>query len=219
MAFINHIAMTAFLIAGLQLPGQNLQHHNYSKTMTNMTDKNQGGWSTATFGGGCFWCIEAVFSRLNGVKSATSGFAGGHLEYPTYEQVVTGNTGHAEVVQIVYDPSELTYMQLLEVFFKVHDPTTLNRQGNDVGPQYRSVIFFHNEEQKNKAEQVIAALNKEGIWEHPIVTEVNPLDVFYPASDYHQNYFERNPHQAYCQMVISPKVNKFEQLFRGLLRE
>ncbi|MDR4987447.1 MAG: peptide-methionine (S)-S-oxide reductase MsrA [Bacteroidales bacterium] len=184
-----------------------------------MTDKNQTEWTVATFGGGCFWCIEAVFSRLNGVKSATSGFAGGHLEHPTYEQVVAGNTGHAEVVQITYDPSAISYLQLLEVFFKVHDPTTLNRQGNDIGPQYRSVIFFHNEEQKNKAEQAIAALSREGIWDDPIVTELSPLDAFYAASDYHQNYFARNPYQAYCQMVISPKVKKFEQLFRDLLKE
>lgn len=171
----------------------------------------------ATFGGGCFWCMEAIFTRVKGVKSSTSGFAGGHVPSPTYEQVVTGTTGHAEVIQIEYDAAEISYAQLLEIFFSVHDPTTLNRQGADVGTQYRSVIFYHNSEQRNIAEQTISMINTEEIWNNPIVTEVSPLEKFYPASEYHQNYFERNPYQGYCQMVIAPKVRKFEKTFRDFL--
>ncbi len=171
----------------------------------------------ATFGGGCFWCMEAIFTRVRGVKSSASGFAGGHVPDPSYEQVVAGNTGHAEVIQIEYDAAEISFAQLLEIFFSVHDPTTLNRQGADVGTQYRSVIFYHNNEQKSIAENTISNINAEKIWNDPVVTEVSPLDTFYPASDYHQNYFERNPYQGYCQMVIAPKVKKFEKTFRDFL--
>ncbi len=171
----------------------------------------------ATFGGGCFWCIEAVFSKVRGVLSVTSGFAGGHVTNPTYEQVVTGNTGHAEVVQIVFDPSEISYLQLLEIFFSVHDPTTLNRQGADVGTQYRSAIFYHTEIQRETALQVIDGLEKEEIWNDPVVTEVSPLEQFFAASEYHQNYFEKNPYQGYCQMVILPKVEKFKKMFEEFL--
>ncbi len=181
------------------------------------TQELDKGKETATFGGGCFWCLEAIFSEIQGVKRVTSGFAGGHVSNPTYEQVVTGATGHAEVVHVDYDPAAISYLKLLEVFFSVHDPTTLNRQGNDIGTQYRSAIFFHNQEQKDLANKVIDRLNQDGIYDDPIVTEVTPLETFFPASDYHQNYFERNPHQGYCQMVIRPKVEKFRKAFDHLL--
>lgn len=174
---------------------------------------------TATFGGGCFWCIEAIFSSMNGVEIVTSGFAGGHVSNPSYEQVVRGSTGHAEVVQVRYNPDVISYPKLLEVFFSVHDPTTLNRQGNDSGTQYRSAIFFHNEEQKDLANKVINRLNQDGVYDDPIVTEVTPLEAFYQASDYHQNYFENNPNQGYCQMVIRPKVDKFRKAFDHLLAD
>ncbi len=173
----------------------------------------------ATFGGGCFWCIEAVFSKVRGVESATSGFAGGHRANPTYEQVVTGATGHAEVVQVAFDPSVVSYLQLLEIFFTVHDPTTLNRQGADVGTHYRSAIFYHNDDQRLASEKVIERLNNEKIWDNPIVTEVTPIEKFYAASEYHQNYFEKNPNQGYCQMVIRPKVEKFKQMFEEMLAD
>ncbi len=175
--------------------------------------------SSATFGGGCFWCIEAVFNRVQGVKSATSGFAGGHVKNPAYREVVTGNTGHAEVVQVTFDPEQVSYLQLLEVFFRVHDPTTLNRQGADVGTQYRSAIFYHDDSQRQAAMEVIQRLNEEKIWDDPIVTEVTSLEAFYRAEEHHQNYFEKNPNQGYCQMVIMPKVQKFKSLFEDLVRE
>ncbi len=189
---------------------------NYSYMKDNISQDKQHT-EQATFGGGCFWCIEAIFSKVRGVHSATSGFAGGHVPNPTYEQVVTGNTGHAEVVQIVFDPAEITYLQLLEIFFSVHDPTTLNRQGADVGTQYRSAIFYHSEKQKETARQVISRLEKEKIWNDPVVTEVSRLEQFYAASEYHQNYFEKNPYQGYCQMVILPKVEKFKKMFEEFL--
>jgi len=163
----------------------------------------------ATLAGGCFWCLEAVYDQLKGVKSVTSGYAGGQLPNPSYEAVCTGRTGHAEVVQIEFDPVVLSYQDLLDVFFTIHDPTTLNRQGNDIGPQYRSAIFAHSPEQQAAAEQTIAALNDEQLWPNPIVTEVKPLEVFYPAEDYHQEYFVKHPNQGYCQVVIAPKVAKF----------
>lgn len=188
------------------------------KTEITMTEKeNINRFEHATFGGGCFWCIEAVFSKVRGVESATSGFAGGHLANPTYEQVITGTTGHAEVVQVVFDPEVVSYLQLLEIFFTVHDPTTLNRQGADVGTHYRSAIFYYNDDQRLVAEKVIERLNGEKIWDNPIVTEVTPLEQFYAASEYHQNYFEKNPNQGYCQMVIRPKVEKFKKMFEEML--
>ncbi|MFO7874581.1 MAG: peptide-methionine (S)-S-oxide reductase MsrA [Bacteroidales bacterium] len=173
----------------------------------------------ATLGGGCFWCMDAVFSRVEGVKQVTTGYAGGEVENPTYEMVSRGNTGHAEVVQITFNPEKVSYLQLLEVFFRVHNPTTPNRQGADVGPQYRSAIFYHNEEQKRIAEQVKDRMEGEKIWDDPIVTEITPLNKFYAAEEYHQNYFEKNPQQGYCQMVIQPKVEKFRQMFEDLLKE
>lgn len=172
---------------------------------------------TATFGNGCFWCTEAVFQRLKGVSSVQSGYAGGQLNNPTYEQVCGGDTGHAEVLQITFDPAQITYDELLEVFWKTHDPTTLNRQGNDVGTQYRSVIFYHNEDQKKLAEQYKKKLDAEGIWNDPIVTEITPFTNFFPAENYHRDYYKRNGYQPYCVFVIKPKVEKVEKLFRDKL--
>lgn len=165
----------------------------------------------ATLGGGCFWCLEAVFRELKGVRRVVSGYAGGHMPNPSYEEVCAGRTGHAEVVQIDFDPDVIAFRDLLDVFFTIHDPTTLNRQGADIGTQYRSVIFPHGPEQERVARDVLAALAREGIWGAPLVTEVVPFTVFYPAEDYHQEYFERNPGQAYCRAVIAPKVAKFRK--------
>lgn len=173
----------------------------------------------ATFGSGCFWCTEAVFERVEGVHSVVSGYAGGIIENPTYEQVCTGTTGHAEVTQITYDPDIITYDELLQIFWRTHDPTTLNRQGNDVGTQYRSVIFYHDDEQKQLAEKYKEELNASGAWKDPIVTEIVPLTVFYKAEDYHQNYYENNPNQGYCSFVIAPKLEKFEKVFKEKLKE
>jgi methionine-S-sulfoxide reductase len=173
----------------------------------------------ATFGGGCFWCVEAIFERVTGVYTATSGYSGGHVANPDYKQVTTGLTGHAEVVQIRFDPEIVTYYELLEIFFKTHDPTTLNRQGADVGTQYRSVIYYHSEEQKKQAEEIIAELNTAGIYKDPIVTQVQPFARFYKAEDYHQEYFENNPNQGYCRVVIQPKVEKFEKIFKDKLKQ
>jgi len=173
----------------------------------------------ATFGSGCFWCTEAVFERVKGVHSVVSGYAGGTVENPTYEQVCTGTTGHAEVTQITYDPEVISYDELLQIFWRTHDPTTLNRQGNDVGTQYRSVIFYHDDEQKQLAEKYKEELNASGAWEDPIVTEIVPLSVFYEAEDYHQNYYENNPNQGYCSFVIAPKLEKFEKVFKEKLKE
>jgi peptide-methionine (S)-S-oxide reductase len=173
---------------------------------------------TATLGGGCFWCLEAVYDQLKGVTDVVSGYSGGHVPNPTYEQVCAKNTGHAEVVQVVYDADVLSYREVLKVFFSIHDPTTPDRQGNDVGPQYRSAIFYHNPEQKQIAEETIAELNRQGLWDNPIVTEVTPFEAFYPAEDYHQEYFARNPYQGYCRVVIAPKVSKFRKEFLEQLK-
>jgi peptide-methionine (S)-S-oxide reductase len=167
-----------------------------------------------TFGSGCFWCTEAVFQQLKGVTSVVSGYAGGHVENPSYEQVTTGRTGHAEVCQIQFDSEQISFEDLLEVFFDTHDPTTLNRQGNDVGTQYRSVIFYHNEEQKKIAERVKEEFDRSGTWKNPIVTEIVPFEKFYKAEGYHQNYYRNNPNQGYCRLVIAPKLNKFEKVFK-----
>ncbi len=172
-----------------------------------------------TFGNGCFWCTEAIFQQLNGVIKVTSGYSGGHVENPTYEQVCEKNTGHAEVCQIEYDPSKLSYDEILEIFWQTHDPTTLNRQGNDVGPQYRSVIFYHNEEQKKKAEHYKAELDKSGAFNKPIVTAVEPFKNFYVAENYHQNYYNNNGSQPYCYFVIRPKLEKFEKVFKHKLKQ
>lgn len=175
--------------------------------------------AVATLGGGCFWCLEAVYDELKGVSRVESGYAGGSVPNPTYEQICGGKTGHAEVVQITYDPEEISYRELLEVFFTIHDPTTLNRQGADVGPQYRSVIFYHDAGQKAVAEEVLQATAAAGLWPDPIVTEVSPLDHFYVAEDYHQEYFARNGGQPYCQIVIAPKVAKFRKQYLDKLKQ
>jgi peptide-methionine (S)-S-oxide reductase len=172
----------------------------------------------ATLGGGCFWCLEAVFDDLRGVESVESGYMGGDAPNPTYRQVCSGTTGHAEVVQITFDPQIVSFRELLEVFFTIHDPTTLNRQGADIGTQYRSAIFYHTPEQHEIAEQTIADLNAQGIWDAPIVTEVAPLAQFYIAEDYHQEYYAQNASQPYCQMVVAPKVAKFRQKFLEKLK-
>ena len=172
----------------------------------------------ATLAGGCFWCLEAVYDDLKGVLSAESGYMGGALQNPDYESVCSGRTGHAEVVQITFDPKVVSFRELLDVFFVIHDPTTLNRQGNDVGTQYRSAVFYHSAEQKLVAEQAIAAVNKEGAWGAPVVTELTPAVRFWVAEDYHQEYFARNPGQGYCQFVVAPKVQKFRKHFLSKLK-
>ncbi len=171
-----------------------------------------------TLGGGCFWCLEAVYDQLKGVTDVVSGYAGGHVANPTYKQVCTGTTGHAEVVQITFDNEVISFADLLDVFFTIHDPTTLNRQGNDVGTQYRSVIFYHSEEQKRIAEEKIRQLEAQKLWDAPIVTQVEPIDTFYPAEDYHQEYFANNPNAGYCRVVIAPKVAKFRQKYMERLK-
>lgn len=172
----------------------------------------------ATLAGGCFWCLEAAFDQLRGVEEVQSGYTGGTIPNPTYEQVCTGRTGHAEAVEIAFDPEVISYRELLEVFFAIHDPTTRNRQGADVGPQYRSAIFYHTPAQREEAERMIAELNAGGVWGAPIVTEVVPCGVFYPAEEYHRDYFRRHPDQAYCQAVIAPKVAKLRQRYREKLK-
>ncbi|HYW41266.1 MAG TPA: peptide-methionine (S)-S-oxide reductase MsrA [Bryobacteraceae bacterium] len=173
---------------------------------------------TATLGGGCFWCLEAVYNVMEGVVSAVSGYMGGHVENPGYHDVCTGTTGHVEVVQVTFDPAVTPYREVLEVFFAIHDPTTRDRQGNDSGPQYRSVIFYHDEGQRAVAEELIRELHAQGIWSRPIVTEVRPATAFYRAEDYHQEYFRNNPRQPYCSFVVAPKVAKFRRKFAAKLR-
>lgn len=174
---------------------------------------------TATFGTGCFWCTEAVFQELKGVIKVTSGYSGGRVANPSYEEVCTGTTGHAECLQIIYDPAVITFDELLEVFWESHDPTTLNRQGNDIGTQYRSAIFYHDAEQKEKAEHYKAELTKSGAYDKPIVTEITAFTKFYPAEDYHQNYYNTHGSQPYCYLVIKPKVEKFEKVFAKKLKK
>lgn len=184
--------------------------------MDSNTQRN--GLEVATLGGGCFWCLEAVYDQLKGVTDVVSGYAGGHVKNPSYDAVCRGTTGHAEVVQVTYDPAQITFGDLLDVFFTIHDPTTLNRQGNDVGPQYRSAIFYHTPEQKAVAEQKIAEVTQARLWRNPIITEVTVADTFYPAEEYHQEYFARNPFQGYCQVIIAPKVAKFRKQYLAKLK-
>lgn len=172
----------------------------------------------ATLAGGCFWCLEAIYNDLDGVVSVESGYSGGHAAHPTYQQVCDGNSGHAEVVQVHFDPQVISYQDLLTIFFTIHDPTTLNRQGNDVGSQYRSAIFYHDEEQRKVAENVVAKIEAEGLWQDPIVTEISAFEAFFPAEEYHQGYFKDNPYQPYCQVVIAPKVAKFRQKYASRLK-
>ena len=176
------------------------------------------GADTATFGTGCFWCTEAVFQSLKGVEKAVSGYSGGTVSNPTYEQVCTGNTGHAECIQVIYDPKIISYKELLEAFLASHDPTTLNRQGADVGTQYRSVIFYHNAEQEKEAEAYKQKLNSEKAFENPVVTEITPFKVFYKAENYHQDYYRLNGHAPYCQFVIKPKLDKFRKVFHDKMK-
>jgi peptide-methionine (S)-S-oxide reductase len=183
-----------------------------------MPSEAKGAREVATLGGGCFWCLEAVFEQLRGVEKVQSGYAGGHVPAPSYQQVCGGGTGHAEVVQVTFDPSVLSYRDLLDLFFAIHDPTTLNRQGADVGTQYRSVVFYHSSVQKETAERRVAELNAAKVWDAPIVTQLVPFEAFYPAEDYHQEYFRRNPGQGYCQAVVGPKVAKFRKQFADRLR-
>lgn len=183
-----------------------------------MSEATAGGTEQATLGGGCFWCLEAVFLELRGVTRVVSGYAGGHVVQPSYEQVCSGRTGHAEVVQVTFDPAELSYADLLRVFFTIHDPTTPDRQGNDVGPQYRSIILTHSDEQRHVAETVIKEIADAGIWDGPIVTQIEPLQAFYPAEDYHQDYYANNPNAGYCRVVVAPKVTKFRKTFADRLR-
>ena len=191
-----------------------------TKKIKPMTDTNNNiKTDTADFREGCFWCTEAFFQRLNGVISVRSGYGGGHVENPTYEEVCDKTTGHAEIARIIFDPSIISYDELLEVFWKTHDPTTLNQQGADKGPQYRSVIFYHNNKQKEKAEKYKAALDKSGAWDKPIVTAIEPFKNYYPAENYHQNYYNDNQNQGYCRFVIQPKLEKFEKVFKAKLKK
>lgn len=184
--------------------------------MTDLTSSAQK--ETATFGNGCFWCTEAIFKSLKGVETVESGYSGGKIKNPTYREVCSGETGHAEVIQITFDPSVISFRELLEVFWETHDPTTLNRQGADVGTQYRSVIFFHSPQQKEQAEKYKNELNKENVFGKPVVTEITPFDKFYKAENYHQDYYANNSSQGYCQMVIVPKLEKFRKVFKDKLK-
>jgi peptide-methionine (S)-S-oxide reductase len=186
--------------------------------MNNTAGNTDNRYEQITLGAGCFWCVETIFERVRGVSEVVSGYSGGKIANPTYREVTSGRTGHAEVIQVTYDPGVIPLEKLLEIFFMTHDPTTLNRQGADVGTQYRSAIFFHTREQKETAEMVKSNLEKEKIWPDPIVTEITPFSAFYRAEDYHQEYFTNNPEQAYCRMVINPKVEKFKKTFLEYLK-
>ncbi|MCW5912816.1 MAG: peptide-methionine (S)-S-oxide reductase MsrA [Cyclobacteriaceae bacterium] len=185
----------------------------------NNPPKKMNELETATLGSGCFWCTEAFFLRVKGIESVVSGYSGGKVKNPTYREVTTGLTGHAEVVQVKFDPQEISYAEVLEIFWNTHDPTTLNRQGNDEGTQYRSVVFYHNEEQKKTAEAYKSQLDKSGVYKKPIVTEITAFKEFYPAEDYHQNYYALNPNQGYCQYVIRPKIEKFNKQYASKLKK
>jgi peptide-methionine (S)-S-oxide reductase len=213
------IILTSLIVCGSAISCKETKSINHQKEDASMIDNPSAKTDTATFGQGCFWCSEAIFERVEGVKSVISGYAGGHVSDPTYEQVCDGNTGHAEVVQIIYDPDVISYDDLLKIFWKTHDPTTLNRQGADVGEQYRSIILYHNEKQKEKAEYYKNELQKSGAWDKPIVTQIVPLVKFYRAEDYHQDYYANNPYQGYCSFVIAPKVEKFEKVFKDKLKK
>ena len=191
----------------------------FSQNNTKTKKMTQSDFETITLGGGCYWCVEAVYENLKGVKSVVSGFSGGKNANPSYEEVCTGTTGHAEVVQITFDKNVTNLDEIFKVFFTVHDPTTLNRQGADKGTQYRSVIFYNNEEQKKEAQSIISDLNKAKVYQNPIVTTLEPFTKFYKAEDYHQNYYANNKNQPYCQMVIQPKIEKFEKVFKDKLKK
>ncbi len=188
------------------------------KNSDNMLNEEKNNQDVATFGAGCFWCVEAIFQDLKGVTDVVSGYSGGYLKNPTYAEVCTGNTGHAEVCQIYFNPEIISYRELLNVFWRTHDPTTLNRQGADVGTQYRSVIFFHSEDQHKLAEESKKETERSGLYKNPLVTEITPFEKFYPAEAYHQDYFNQNPNQPYCQFTIDPKVNKLRKQFKEIIR-
>lgn len=194
------------------------QHKNNNALHENYTPMNQH-LDTVTLGAGCFWCVEAIFQQLKGVYSVESGYSGGNVKNPTYKEVCTGTTGHAEVCQITYDPQEISFTEILEVFWKTHDPTTPDRQGGDIGPQYRSAVFYHTNQQKNLAEEMKAKLDAAGVWQDPVVTEVTAFTVFYKAEDYHQEYYFQNTRQPYCSAVITPKLEKFRKVFADKLKE
>lgn len=210
------VSLTLWSCALRENPQKNMSNDLMANSLTGSTTSRNT--DTATLGTGCFWCTEAIFQQLKGVLKATSGYSGGEQSNPTYKDVSTGTTGHAEVIQVVYDPAEITFDELLEVFWQTHDPTTLNRQGNDVGPQYRSVIFYHNDEQKEKAEKYKKELNESGAFAKPIVTEISPYTAFYKAEDYHQDYYNNNGSQPYCYYVIRPKLEKFQKVFKNKIR-
>jgi len=211
------------ILAGLMFFAIACNSQNKVSNKTSMTQTNNQitpeGLEKATFGAGCFWCVEAVFQRLKGVSKVESGYTGGHVKNPTYRAVCTGSTGHAEVAQITFDPKVISFAELLDVFWRTHDPTTLNRQGNDVGTQYRSAIFYHSDEQRKLAEKSKKAADEAKIWPNKIVTEITELGVYYPAEDYHQNYYNNNRKQGYCVYVIDPKVEKLKKGFSDKLKE
>jgi peptide-methionine (S)-S-oxide reductase len=211
------ISMTAlFSCAQKENPKKNMTTSDLKASVTGSETTLKT--DTATFGTGCFWCTEAIFQEVEGVLKVTSGYSGGHVANPTYKDVCTGETGHAEVVQIVYDPAKITFDELLEIFWQTHDPTTLNKQGNDEGTQYRSAIFYHNNEQKEKAAKYKAELDKSGAFSNPIVTEITPYTEFYSAENYHQDYYNNNGSQPYCYFVIRPKLEKFEKVFKKKMK-
>lgn len=200
--------LLASLIMAISVQAQN----STQKTMSTSLE-------TATLGSGCFWCTEAFFLEVKGIESVVSGYSGGKVKNPTYREVCTGLTGHAEVIQVKFDPKVISYADVLEIFWNTHDPTTLNKQGADEGPQYRSVVFYHNDAQKKTAEEYKSQLDKSGVFKNPIVTEISPFSVFYPAEEYHQNYYALNPNQGYCQYVIRPKVEKFRKQYAAKLKK
>ncbi len=213
--------LVAFALTSCGQPSQakrNTMDLTQKELTTQSTQPLKDGLETATFGAGCFWCVEALFQDLDGVKSVASGYSGGQVDNPTYKQVCAGTTGHAEVIQITYDPKVISFPELLEVFWQTHDPTTLNRQGADVGTQYRSAIFYHTPEQKELAEKYKKELDASGAFAKPIVTEIAPFTKFYKAEEYHQNYYKNNPEQGYCSYVIRPKVEKFQKVFKDKLK-
>lgn len=207
----NYLPLLFLLLFAPAVSGQTISAEN-------MNDRS-GRLDTATLGAGCFWCVEAIFEQLNGVEKVVSGYTGGHVPNPSYEEVCTGVTGHAEVTRIYYDPGVISFEELLEVFWQTHDPTTLNRQGADVGTQYRSAIFYHNEDQKQIAETLKEKLNASGAFKDPVITEISPLSAFYEAENYHQEYYQNNGDQPYCRLVIRPKLEKFEKVFNDKLKK
>jgi peptide-methionine (S)-S-oxide reductase len=215
---MNKIAVISIIFMQLML-GISCAQHSKVKPIKETTAMGTQTLDTVTLGAGCFWCVEAIFEQLLGVQSVESGYSGGHVKNPSYKEVCTGNTGHAEVCRIVYDPDVISFVELLEVFWKTHDPTTLNRQGGDIGTQYRSAVFYHSDSQKVLAQEMKDKLNKAGIWKDPVITEIVPFQSFYPAEDYHQEYYFRNTSQPYCSAVITPKVEKFRKVFSDKLKK